>query len=283
MHELTLHVEPGEVFGFIGPNGAGKSTAIRALLGLSRPTGGAASVHGIDLAKDRDRKREALAHVGYVPSEPGVYPGKTVAETLAYLGGFHAADTRALRAKLCERIDLDVTRRADELSLGNKKKLAIVAAMHHAPSVLVLDEPSSGLDPLVKHELFALLAEVAREGAAVFFSSHVISEVESVCDRFALLKEGRLAQLVRTQDLLREQPLRVRATFADPTDSVLLSLTDARPNAAGELEWISRVELPALLQALAQDTLAKRITKVVLEHPSLEELVLRQYAKERAQ
>jgi ABC-2 type transport system ATP-binding protein len=187
--ELSLAVEEGEFFGFIGPNGAGKSTTIRLLLGLISPTGGGARVLGKDIVKDRTA---ILAEVGYLPSEAAFYGGMRVRELLEYSAKLRRKDCREEAARLCERLELDVTRKVNELSLGNRKKVGIVCAMQHRPRLYILDEPTSGLDPLMQEAFFGLLCERNAEGATVFLSSHVLPEVARYCRRAAIIREGRL-------------------------------------------------------------------------------------------
>lgn len=277
---LDLEVQTGEVFGFIGPNGAGKTTTIRAMLGLSRRSSGEAKVLGVDLERaSADERRDALARVGYVPSEPGVYERQSVCDVLAFLGALHGGETRARRDELCERLDLDPARRADELSLGNKKKLALVAAMQHRPALLVLDEPSNGLDPLVQRTLFDLLREERSRGATVFFSSHVLSEVERFCDRFALLRDGALARVLTADELLRSKQRRVRAEFTPSgvEASALVALCGRRPDRDGRVEFVTDAPMRAVFDAVAEDVREGRLADVTVDHPSLEELVLDEY------
>lgn len=279
---LDLTVHAGEVFGFIGPNGAGKTTTIRAMLGLARRTSGEAKVLGVDLERaTSEQRRSALAAVGYVPSEPGVYERTTVREVLSFLGALHGDDTTARREELCARLDLDVGRRADELSLGNKKKLALVAAMQHRPALLVLDEPTSGLDPLVQRTLFELLREEQARGATVFFSSHVLSEVERSCDRFALLRDGALVRVLTSDELHRSERRRVRAWFKSEShagSSVLRALGGGlEVPVTGPLELVTSASLQAVYDAVSEDVREGRLVDATVDHPSLEELVLAEY------
>lgn len=276
VRSLSLSVGQGEVFGFIGPNGAGKTTTIRAMLGLSRRSGGVARVLGADMEREPERKRATLAQVGYVASEPGVYEGMTVGATLSLLGELHGADTRARREELCRRLDLSLDRRADELSLGNKKKLALVAAMQHRPALLVLDEPSNGLDPLVQKTLFELVREEQSRGTTVFFSSHVLSEVERFCDRFALLRAGALVKVLSAKNLRESERRRVRAKLSGDAPSALCSMAGLSLDAASEFEFETDAPLSSLLDAVRADQ--PRLRDITIDRPSLEELVLREYA-----
>lgn len=188
--DLDLRVEQGEFFGFIGPNGAGKSTTIRTLLGLLRPTSGRGKVLGLDITQ---KTEEILARVGYLPSETVFYPGMKVGELLKFSAGLRKRDCGREGAQLCERLNLDPTRRVEELSLGNRKKVGIVCALQHRPELLILDEPTSGLDPLMQREFFAILREYHKAGTTIFLSSHVLSEIRRNCSKALVLREGYIA------------------------------------------------------------------------------------------
>ena len=195
--DLDLRVAEGEFFGFIGPNGAGKSTTIRTLLGLLRPSGGAAQVLGLDIA----RRREILEQVGYLPSEVVFYPKLRVGEALKLSAGLRRRDCAGEARRLCERLRLDPSRRVDELSLGNRKKAGIVCALQHRPRLLILDEPTSGLDPLMQREFFSILRECHQDGTTVFLSSHVLSEIRRNCSRALVLRAGRAAAALGPEEL----------------------------------------------------------------------------------
>ena len=186
---LDITVSEGDMYGFVGPNGAGKSTAIRAMLGLISLSAGRAEVLGTDVRKD---PQKILAEVGYLPSETNFYAGMKVSELLDFSARLRKKDCKKEREELCERLMLDPSRKIGELSLGNRKKVGIVAALQHRPRLYILDEPTSGLDPLMQKEFFAILSERNRKGATVFLSSHVLSEVEKHCKNAAIIKEGRI-------------------------------------------------------------------------------------------
>ena len=187
--DVDLSVDKGDFFGFIGPNGAGKSTAIRTLLGLISPTSGNAQVLGKDIIKE---KTDILAMVGYMPSEASFYGGMKVKDILDLSAKLRGRDCREEAKKLCQRLDLDADRKVNELSFGNRKKVSIVCALQHSPELYIFDEPTSGLDPLMQKEFYDILTERNREGATVFLSSHVLSEVARYCKSAAVIREGRL-------------------------------------------------------------------------------------------
>lgn len=187
--DVTLSVKEGDLFGFIGPNGAGKSTLIRTLLGLISTTKGSASVLGKDIVSERTA---ILREVGYLPSEASFYNGMRVSELLEFSAKMRGVDCKEESARLCERLALDTAKRIDQLSLGNRKKVGIVCALQHKPRLYILDEPTSGLDPLMQKEFYTILKERNDEGATVFLSSHVLSEIGRYCKSAAVIREGRI-------------------------------------------------------------------------------------------
>ena len=197
LFDLDLEVSPQEIFGYLGPNGAGKTTTIRLLMDMIRPTAGAAYVFGLDCRRDSVAVKR---RVGYLPGDLPQFSSLRGREVVAYMGGVRGGvDSKAVRA-LAERFDLDLSRRFREYSSGNKKKLAIVLAFMHMPDVLILDEPTGGLDPLNQQQFYELLHETRAGGATVFLSSHVLSEVEHVCDRVGILRAGRLVRVAKLDE-----------------------------------------------------------------------------------
>ena len=187
--DVTLTVKEGDLFGFIGPNGAGKSTLIRTLLGLISPTSGSATVLGKDIVTD---KTDILKDVGYLPSEAAFYGGMKVSELLEFSAKMRKTDCREEAKRLCDRLELEPSKKIAQLSLGNRKKVGIVCALQHKPRLYILDEPTSGLDPLMQKEFYTILGERNSEGATVFLSSHVLSEIGRYCRSAAVIREGRL-------------------------------------------------------------------------------------------
>ena len=187
--DVSLSVEKGDIFGFIGPNGAGKSTFIRTLLGLISASSGRAEIFGLDSARN---KIETLSRIGYLPSEAAFYNGMKVKDIIELSASLRGVDCSKEAKILCERLELDTSRKVDELSLGNRKKVGIVCAMQHRPELYILDEPTSGLDPLMQKEFYTLLSERNTEGATVFVSSHVLSEIGRYCKHAAVIREGRI-------------------------------------------------------------------------------------------
>ena len=207
--DLDLTVEEGECFGFIGPNGAGKSTTIRTLLGLISPSAGSGQIFGMDIVR---RNRDILRRVGYLPSEAVFYPGMRVRELLKLSADLRGVNCAAEAAKLCERLELDPNRKAEELSFGNRKKAAIVCALQSNPPLLILDEPTGGLDPLMQREFFEILRERSARGATIFLSSHVLSEIQRNCTRAAVIREGHIIACGSVEELARTNAKRVSVT-----------------------------------------------------------------------
>ena len=260
----------GEFFGFIGPNGAGKSTTIRALLGMIRPSSGSASVLGWDIGKDRER---ILAQVGYLPSEAVFYPGMRVREVLKLSADLRKKDCGAEAERLCQRLRLDPTRKVDELSFGNRKKVGIVCALQHDPDLLVLDEPTSGLDPLMQREFFDILRERNRRGVTVFLSSHVLSEIRRNCTRAAMIREGRIIVCDRVEALAKTSARRVVVHGTLPLEGIS-GLRDVQPLEGG-VSFLYSGEIGALVKELSRGDL----TDLIVSEPDLEEVFLHYYEK----
>ncbi|MGZ4402063.1 MAG: ATP-binding cassette domain-containing protein [Gaiellaceae bacterium] len=216
LFDLDLEIEPGEVFGFLGPNGAGKSTTMRLLMDLVRPTAGAAKILGLDT-----RTCAVAIHrrVGFLPGELALYPKLLGVEMLDYLAALRGGLDMRVRDALAERFEAELQPPIRELSTGNRQKLGLIQAFMHEPELLILDEPITGLDPLVQHSFHELLAEVAARGVTVFLSSHSLSEVESVAHRVAILREGRLIVVDSVDNLRRAAVQRMEIVFGTPVDA----------------------------------------------------------------
>ena len=268
--DLNLCVPEGEFFGFIGPNGAGKSTTIRTLLGLISPSGGSAEILGMDMVKERQK---ILDSVGYLPSEAVFYPGMRVRDVLKLSAGLRKKNCREEAARLCERLELDTGRKVDELSFGNRKKVAIVCALQHRPRLLVLDEPTSGLDPLMQREFFSILRERNQEGATVFLSSHVLSEIQRNCRRAAIIREGRLIACDSVEALSKTNAKRV-TVHGEQDIEKLPGVRDIQPLDGGA-SFLFGGDINALVGQLA----ACRLTDLSVAEPDLEEIFLHYYTE----
>ncbi len=201
IENLDLTVEKGEVFGFIGPNGAGKTTTIRILINMIFPTAGSATVLGLDCVRDT---KEIKARVGYISSEVFYYDRLKVHELISYTESFYENVDRAKVDALCKRFELDTSRKVEDLSLGNRKKLAIILALLKKPELIILDEPSAGLDPLMQNLLFEVLLEERDKGATIFLSSHNLGDVERYCDRVAIVRDGEIVRVATVDQVVEE-------------------------------------------------------------------------------
>lgn len=270
IENLDLCVEQGEFFGFIGPNGAGKSTTIRTLLGLISPTAGDARVLGLDI---RTRRQDILARVGYLPAECAYYPGQRVRDVLRLSAGLRGADCAAAARTLCERLQLDPAARVEELSFGNRKKVGIVCALQHDPALLILDEPTGGLDPLMQREFFQMLDERCAAGVTVFLSSHILSEVRRHCTRAAVIRDGRIIACDKVEALADTGARRVlvRGEF-DPQGLVGVRGVETTDDG---LHFLYSGPMQALMQALGTAPLRD----VQITEPDLEDVFMHYYTE----
>lgn len=268
--DLSFSIEEGEIFGFIGPNGAGKSTTIRTLLNFIYPTSGSATILGMDVVKETKAIRQK---VGYLASEVNYYDDMKVIDLLNYSADFYNKGKE--RAKeLAERLDLDLSKRIEDLSFGNRKKVGIVQALLHEPKLLILDEPTSGLDPLVQNTFFEILEEERKKGVTVFFSSHILSEVQRMCDRVAIIKEGKLVKVETIDNLTKNRVKKVTLTL------------EASENIDIKLKGIVKKELKGKtltllfggdMKELIGTLNALDFKDVLIEEPSLEEVFMHYY------
>ncbi len=268
---LDLAVAPGEFFGFIGPNGAGKSTTIRTLLGLITANAGKARVLGLDPA-GRERK-EILRRVGYLPSDTALYAGLTVKDMLKLSAGLRGRDCAKQAAELCERLQLEPGKKVEDLSFGNRKKVGIVCALQHEPELLILDEPTGGLDPLMQHEFFSILQERNREGVTVFLSSHVLSEIQRYCTRAAVIREGSIVACDSVDNLAQTRAKKVTLRGGVRREEI----PGAREwtELGGTASFLYSGDMNELVRTLA----SKEIGDLTIAEPDLEEIFLHFYGK----
>lgn len=277
VEDLSMCVPEGAVYGFLGPNGAGKTTTIRCLLGMLRPTAGEADVFGARVSLDgADLRRR----IGYVAGEVKLYERETGRWHLDYAAGFRGG-RGTLETELIERFDFDPSKRVKELSKGNKQKLALILGIAHDPELLILDEPTSGLDPLNQEAVYAVIRERVDAGRTVFLSSHVLSEVERVCDRVGIIRSGRLAAEESVRDLLGKRLRELEVRFAEPTAT---SFLDDLPGvdsvaALGDSALSARVKgdaIDGVLKRLA----TRAVHDVRIQQASLEDVFLEFYRDE---
>ena len=274
LFDLDLEVQEGEVFGYLGPNGAGKTTTIRQLMGLAFPTRGRASIFGLDCHRE---SVEVKRHVGYVPGEPPQFGGLRGREVIAYLGAMAGGVDRTRVKDLVERLQLDLSLRYRQYSSGNKKKLLLVIAFMHQPRVLVLDEPTSGLDPLNQQEFYTMVREARQGGATVFLSSHVLSEVEHVCDRVGIIRAGRLVRVSSLEELHEIRVHRVEMEFAGQVPVEAIRRADGVDDVTAEdhrVRCVVRGSFEPLMAAIA----GAHLVNLSSHEPSLEEAFLAYYS-----
>ena len=268
IEDLNLSVNKGEFFGFIGPNGAGKSTTIRTLLGLIKCSSGNASVLGLDIEKDKEK---ILERIGYLPSETTFYAGMRVRDVLKFSANLRGKDCSEEAKVLCERLQLDTSKKVDELSFGNKKKVAIVCALQHKPELLILDEPTGGLDPLMQREFFQILQERNEEGTTIFLSSHILAEVQRNCTRAGIIREGKLIACGSVEALSRTNAKRVHVQ-GDVNIGELQEVRDLCQTENG-MTFLYGGDINELLQVFAK----QNIQDISISEPDLEEIFMHYY------
>jgi ABC-2 type transport system ATP-binding protein len=277
--QVSFDLAEGEVFGFLGPNGAGKTTTLRTLMGLLRPTAGTATIAGLDCWSQATQAKRV---VGYLPDEFSFDPSLTGAQVLAYLGHLRGGVERRFVAKLAERLELDLGRRFRHYSHGNKQKVGLVQAFMHQPRLLVLDEPTQGLDPLNQQEFYRMLEEVRAQGRTVLLSSHILPEVERTCGRVAVIREGRLVEVNQVSNLthLRQQDVTVRfpAVGSPAWFRTLPNVQDVTAEDGGrQIHLRVQGDLDGVIKAAADHGAVNIVTR----QPSLEEVFLRFYIQDR--
>jgi ABC-2 type transport system ATP-binding protein len=271
--ELTMQVKKGEVFGFLGPNGAGKTTTIRTLLDFIRPTHGQATVLGLD---SHTQSTEIHKHIGYVPGELSLYDNMTGVQYIRFIANLRGGVEWAVVENIAQRLSADLSRPLRGLSHGNKRKIVLIQAFMHKPDLVILDEPSSGLDPLVQQEFYQLIREVKADGRSVFLSSHVLPEVERVCDRVGIIREGKLIAVEEITTLKARALRRLEIHFGAPVPH------DAFAHVAGVRDvtvddGILHCTVAGSLDALVKAAARFNVVNIISQEPSLEEIFLTYY------
>ena len=273
--DVNLGINEGEVFGFIGPNGAGKSTTIRTLLNFIHPSGGSAEIFGKDCFT---RSEEIKKEIGYLPADVNYYDDMRVKDLLLYSAKFYKKDCSKRINELTEIFGVEINKKIDSLSTGNKKKVAIVQALLHEPRLLILDEPTGGLDPLMQNKFFEVLKEENKKGVTIFFSSHILSEVQKMCSRVAIIKEGRILKVGAVEELTGNKFKKVKVEFKNEqtTESFKLSgMRDVKLIEKG-IEFLFSGRMDEMLRKLNE----MEVENLWIEEPSLEEVFMHYYEKE---
>jgi len=278
MVDISLDVRRGEVFGYLGPNGAGKTTTIRTLLNLIRPTRGIATIFGMDIQR---KGLEVRRHTGYLPGELKLYDNLTGAEMLRYLGHLSGGVDWARVENLATRLDCDLLPPIRSLSHGNRQKIGLIQAFMNTPDLLILDEPTIGLDPLMQQEFYRLVSETKGQGRTVFLSSHIMPEVERICDRVAIIREGRLVTVEDIDNLKARSIRRLEIHFAGPvSQEKFTKISGVKDVSVHDSVLTCTVvgELDALVKAASQ----ARVVNIISHEPSLEEIFLDYYNEEES-
>jgi ABC-2 type transport system ATP-binding protein len=271
---VSFHVEEGEVFGFIGPNGAGKSTTIRTLLGLIYPTSGSATIFGKDCIKFAP---EIASEIGYLPSEVFYYNNMKVIDLLKYSASFYKKDCSKRIKELSEVLSLDLNRKIDDLSFGNKKKVGIVQGLLHEPKLIILDEPTSGLDPLMQQKFFTLLQEENKKGTTILFSSHILSEVQKLCNRVAIIKEGKIVKVEKISTLQENNYKKIKIESKSNVDKNILNISGVNNLEVKDntISFLFKGNINLITQKLCEID----ISNLLIEEPDLEEIFMHYYEK----
>ncbi len=271
IEDVSLSVKEGEIFGFIGPNGAGKSTTIRLLLSLIYPTSGSAAIFGKDCIKFGHEIRN---NIGYLPSEVFYYDKMKVKDLLNYSASFFKGDHKKRMGELAEIMELDLNRRIDELSYGNKKKVGIVQGLLHQPKLIMLDEPTSGLDPLMQNKFFNLILEENKKGATVFFSSHILAEVQKLCNRVAIIRDGQIVKIeditTLRKDTYKKVYVRTDKSAGNPSKYPGVSNVEVID---GEIRFLYKGDINELLTLVMKNS----VLDLNIVEPDLEEIFMHYY------
>jgi len=272
--DVNLEVEQGEVFGFIGPNGAGKSTTIRTILGLIYPTSGTSTIFGKNCIEYPEVRKE----LGYLPSEVFYYDNMRVIDLLKYSASFYKKDCTKRISELADIMELDLKKKIDDLSFGNKKKVGIVQGLLHEPKLIILDEPTSGLDPLMQQRFFELIGDENKRGATVFFSSHILSEVQKMCNRVAFIKEGKIIKLEKMSTLQENNYKRISLeTKAEITKEAFNISGVSDFGVKGKtVNFIFKGNINTIMKKISE----LELSNISIEEPDLEEIFMHYYEKE---
>lgn len=271
IQDINISVKEGEIYGFIGPNGAGKSTTIKTLLNFIYSTSGEALIFGMDSVKESEKIKE---YIGYVPSEVRYYDDVKVKDIIKYAQSFYPKSKKEYVDRICNELELDMNKKMGELSLGNKKKVAIAQSLINNPKLLILDEPTNGLDPLMQKKLLNILIEEKEKGNTVFLSSHNLVEVQNLCDRVCVIKEGKTVDIIEIDKSKTELKLKVTLSSSDITDDIVLNLSDKILDKNGKLyTFIYSKNIDSLVKELAN----YKIDELLIEKENLEDAFLNYY------
>lgn len=271
--DINLKIQCNEVFGFIGPNGAGKSTTIRTILNFIFPNSGSAKILGLDCIKENKKIKELI---GYLPSEVNYYDDMNISSLLEYSGKFYNKDCSKRIKELSDIFEIDSSKKINELSLGNKKKVGIIQALLHEPKLIILDEPTSGLDPLMQKTFFEVLKEENKKGATIFFSSHILSEVQEMCNKVAIIKEGKILKTEEISVLRDAQFKKIMINFNNEISNINIPGAINAVTLGTSVKFLYNGDINNLIDTLHKN----KIKNLTIEEPSLDEIFMHYYAKE---
>lgn len=273
--DVSFNVKEGEIFGFIGPNGSGKSTTIRTLLSLIYPTSGTAKIFGKDIV---EFGYEIKKEIGYLPSEVFYYDNMKVIDILKYSASFYKKDCGKRINYLSEVMELDLNKKINDLSFGNKKKVGIVIALLHEPKLLILDEPTSGLDPLMQQKFFDLLQEENKKGTTILFSSHVLSEVQKLCDRVAIIKEGKIINIEEISRIKENNYKKFKIEMKSKPDKKYFDINGVNNLKINKnvVDFMFKGNINTIIKRIS----SLEISNILIEEPNLEQIFMHYYSKE---
>ena len=267
---LNLTLNEGEIFGFIGPNGAGKSTTIRSIMNLINKTSGTVLLNGEELTKDNANLK---AIIGYLPSEIHLYEDLTVNQILNYHESFYHQNIHKRRKELVKRLKLDESKKIEDLSLGNSKKLGIILALMHEPKLLILDEPTSGLDPIMQQTFYELLKEEKAKGTTIFYSTHILSEISKICDRVGIIKDGTLLKIEKVEEIQKKELTYIKIESAS-IDSIIKDLKlDPTLKENNTIKFKNTISSDKLIKTLSK----YKIDKILIQEATIEDIFLHYY------
>lgn len=279
LDNLSLSVRQGEIFGYLGPNGAGKTTTIRLLLDFIRPTAGSASLLGLDTRRDTIAIKQ---RVGYLPGELNLWDRQTARQIVHFIGSARGGYDANYVAALAKRLEFDLDKKVRSYSTGNKRKLGLILALMNKPDLLILDEPSSGLDPLMQHTFYQLMQEARAEGKTVFLSSHILSEVQTICDRVGILRSGKLEAVQRVDELTRADFRHVTLRLRDPIDPSLLASVSGVSSVSVN-DRVVQLQISGDFDPLLRALSSNYVADIDIQEPTLEEIFLKYYSADQTQ
>ncbi len=270
IENIDLQIEKGTIYGFIGPNGAGKSTTIKCIMSLINKNSGEIFINGEPVTKKNYKIKEKI---GYLPSEIHLYEDMKVKDVFKYSESFYSKDCSKRTYELAKKLDLDINKKIDELSLGNLKKVGIIVSLMHRPEILIMDEATSGLDPLMQEAFYDILLKEKEKGTTVFFSSHILSEIKRICDKVAVIKEGKVIKIDEIDNITSAQAVKISLISKDINNILREIKAQALTVTENKAEFIYKEDISDLISALSK----YKLEKLLIEEPAIEEIFMHYY------